>query len=162
MITNGAISVLNAIPTGIGAGVGVELPFSVDINRGHCTKLFDSLSSQIINHVFGESTDSYCLHIESSIPQGVGLKSSSAYAAALIGEFARVTGRHLSEEEICRRTAESSRELGLSITGGFDDAMAAVFNGIAITDNTNNTLLILIIPISSLLITAGSSCVLTR
>jgi len=141
MITNAAVSVLNAIPTGIGSAIGINLPLSVRISSNGSTPRVDDTINRIIREVFGSVAESISLTIDSSIPQGFGLKSSSAFTTAVIGEYSFFKGINISNEEICRRSAQVSRRTSLSITGAIDDALASLLDGIIVSDNRKDMLI---------------------
>ncbi|MEM3676283.1 MAG: hypothetical protein QXV22_04410, partial [Thermoplasmataceae archaeon] len=135
MMTNGAISFLNAIPTGFGCAVGIRLPMSVRIQNQSTASLGETIPARILMEAFGNVSDGIEITIESSIPAGFGLKSSSALVTATIGEFALFRGISMHPVEICKVAANVSRKLGLAVTGAFDDAAASVLDGVFVTDN---------------------------
>lgn len=80
---------------------------------------------------------------ESDIPPAAGLKSSSAAANATV----LATLDALGDSEELDRTAATrvgvaaARDVGVTITGAFDDASASMLGGVTITDNDEDTLL---------------------
>ncbi|HLH85277.1 MAG TPA: shikimate kinase [Thermoplasmataceae archaeon] len=135
MITNAAVSILNAIPTGIGSAIGIKLPLTATIQSGGNGCCNDGITNRIVQEAFGIDAQDLTVSVASDIPQGYGLKSSSALTTAVIGEFAASNGISMSKEEICRKSAYVSRRIGLSVTGAMDDAAASVFDGIVVSDN---------------------------
>lgn len=132
-VGHGGISILNGIPTGYGAAVAVDLQAeSCVMERG-----IEVQQSDLVNAVmeyFHKSTGKrYGVKINSRIPAGMGLKSSSAVSVALIESLQKATG--LSGYPP-RLSALISREAGLSVTGAFDDAVAAYHGGSFLTNNT--------------------------
>jgi len=77
----------------------------------------------------------------SEIPLAGGLKSSSAAANASVLATLRATGETLPSLEIVRLGVEAAKEVGVTITGAFDDACASFLGGIAVTDNREMKLL---------------------
>jgi shikimate kinase len=131
------ISVVNALPTGLGATAAISLRVEVTISstcRG--TEAKSKLVETILHYFESRyGVQRPCIEIESQVPQGSGLKSSSAVAVALIKALVRSFGAY--EPDIPRLAAELSRIAGVSFTGALDDATAAYYGGVAVTDNTN-------------------------
>jgi len=99
---------------------------------------------------------------ESEVPMAAGLKSSSAAANATIlatldaldvtvvdsaGERERDDEHHETEAdeittlEACRLGVAAARDVGVTITGAFDDAAASMTGDVVVTDNDTDTLL---------------------
>ncbi len=75
--------------------------------------------------------------IDSEIPRGVGLGSSSAAAtAAYRAVYMLLRGSEPSPEQAAKRAAQACLRAGVSVTGAFDDALASITPGyIVVTDN---------------------------
>jgi len=99
---------------------------------------------------------------ESEVPMAAGLKSSSAAANAAIlatldaldvsvvdptgsgelaGEAANSAADEITALDACRLGVEAAREVGVTITGAFDDAAASMVGGVVVTDNDTDELL---------------------
>ena len=80
---------------------------------------------------------------ESDIPMASGLKSSSAAAnATVLATLDALSARNaLSREAAARLGVEVAREVGVTVTGAFDDASASMLGGVTVTDNTTDELL---------------------
>ncbi len=151
-----AITVVNALTTGIGAAVGIDLDVeaTVDVSppmgasRGleidhHClaTPLTRESVAAALRAFDSDTGRGVTLSLRSRIPAGRGLKSSSAVSCAIALAVARALGRSASASEVARVSAEASVRAGVSATGAFDDALASLVGGIVVTDNDRFRLL---------------------
>lgn len=140
--THGGISILNAISSGFGSSMAVDLTMSVTVSKGD-RKPPDPLTKVIlslIGEIYG-LTGKYTIHVNSKIPPSRGLKSSSAYSTALIKAIDAFEGLGMKDEEVLRLSCLASLKAGVSITGAFDDASASFLGGITLTDNSRMKLL---------------------
>ena len=102
---------------------------------------------------------------DSEVPMAAGLKSSSAAANATVlatldalgvdtvsgdgvADGARATdadnlaaGDAITKLDACRIGVGAARDVGVTITGAFDDAAASMLGGVVVTDNTADELL---------------------
>jgi shikimate kinase len=80
---------------------------------------------------------------ESEVPMAAGLKSSSAAANATVLATldALDATDEISRTEACRIGVDAAREVGVTITGAFDDASASMLGGVTVTDNDADELL---------------------
>ena len=99
---------------------------------------------------------------ESEVPMAAGLKSSSAAANATIlatlealgvdvvdptgereldGEPAATGDAEITALDACRIGVEAARDVGVTITGAFDDAAASMTGDVVVTDNDTDELL---------------------
>ena len=166
MMSHGAITVVNAIPCGIGATVGVDLVTGATFRiRGskHSVKILndpeeDTKMAEIcVRRTFErfgvEEPEAWLLSVDSHIPIARGLKSSSSACNAIIStvadfitkEYPKARGGFSEGRdgtlEIIRLGVECAREAGVTITGAFDDACGCHFGGLVITDNRNDTII---------------------
>ncbi len=144
--TFGAITLVNALPTGIGAAAAIDLPVRVGatltpaapgrvrVARGTSTPLVERSAGAAAERYLGEPAD-VLLEIDSEVPFGQGLKSSSAVSSAVIGAIANAAGSRPTPEEVAHLSADVSQTIGLSATGAFDDAFASITGGAAVTNN---------------------------
>lgn len=145
----GAITILNAIPTGIGAAIGITLQTDakVDIKRGVPgidvvlpeKGENDVLARECVKEAFaslGKTPECVSVTTRSTIPISRGLKSSSAAANAMILAAARALDARIDDVEIVKMGVRAARNAGVTVTGAFDDAMACYFGGIAVTNNS--------------------------
>jgi shikimate kinase len=78
---------------------------------------------------------------KSNIPIAVGLKSSSAASNAVALATATVLGRRVRDLDIVKLAVQSSLEVGVTLTGAFDDACACYFGGLVVTNNEENSIM---------------------
>jgi shikimate kinase len=147
--THGAITIVNALFTGIGCALGVGLPVEaiVDayVDGGTAGKLLidPSSDSPLVREALREGAARYGIpdnariqfQLRSAIPSSRGLKSSSAVSTATLGAAAAAAGREPVAEELAALSAEVCQRVGVSATGAFDDAMACLGSGFVVTDN---------------------------
>jgi shikimate kinase len=117
---------------------------------------------EIVTERFGNG-EGGTVHTDSEIPMAAGLKSSSAAANATIlatldalgvsvvdpsgerqlgGDAAVGAGDdEITYLDACRLGVEAARDVGVTITGAFDDAAASMVGGVVVTDNDTDELL---------------------
>jgi shikimate kinase len=153
--TSAAVTVVNALPTGIGCAIGIEryVRATVDLERATDAE-FECVPPAAATPVvlaslraalrrFGPGDPMKCvLHLSSDVPAAQGLKSSSAVATAAIRALARAAGSEPTPITVARLAAEAGRQEGVSATGAFDDALAGLRPGFVVTDNRKDELLI--------------------
>lgn len=144
-----AVSVLNAIPTGVGGAVGIELwvEASVRLRDTNGIKINSrtpwgqvppderlikaiGYAARIIGHKGGVEVE-----INSSIPPASGLKSSSAVINAIILGILDAVGEEVDPYKTALIGVIAAKKAGLTITGAYDDSLATVASGVFITDN---------------------------
>ena len=137
VVTHGGVSILNAIPLGLGSSCAVDINVEVDASFGKQQP--GSALLDTITKFFGErSGREVSVIVKSDLPQGGGLKSSSAVAAGAVSALSSLTGLDV---DIPVLAAKLSIEAGVSITGALDDVAASLYGGISICDNTNMRIL---------------------
>jgi shikimate kinase len=159
VISYGAITVMNAIPCGIGAAVGTMLQtkakFILSGTRKRVKIINDPSEDTGLAHVCVKNTfdhfrvtepEGWSLSVDSEIPVSMGLKSSSSACNAIISAVAErireECGRMFGDTiEMIKLGVKCAKEAGVTITGAFDDACACHLGGLVITDNSNNTLI---------------------
>lgn len=148
-----AVSVINAIPCGIGATIGICLSTEAEfIPGGPTLEIYiendptedSSLARLCVQRTLErlqipESNGE--LRIRSEIPIARGLKSSSAAANAIISAVSRSQGVELDRMEVVRLGVRCAMEAGVTVTGAFDDACGSMFGGLVMTDNRCNEVL---------------------
>jgi shikimate kinase len=152
--SSAAISVLNAIPTGIGCAHGVRLytAVTVELEERDATRVEVEPASSATPVVVGALAGALAhfrpglhfsahLQVDSEIPVAKGLKSSSAVATATIQAVAKALDREPPAVEVAAWAAQVSRAAGVSATGAFDDALAGLVPGFVLTDNRTGHLL---------------------
>jgi len=133
------VSIVNALPSGLGATAAINLKVLANIVKepSECEdRPLPSLVQAILSYFklrYGIAKP--CVKISSQVPPSSGLKSSSAVAIALIKALTQRYG--IYEPSMPQLVAELSKLAGVSFTGALDDATAAYYGGIAFTDNNN-------------------------
>lgn len=154
-VTHGAISIVNAIPTGKGAALGIGLRIRAQVKLDastreiHVTNIGQRSSDQAlvketVREVLQrrEATEmGAAVIIDSEIPPSRGLKSSSAVSNAVaLATFAALRADP-DDGEVLRTAVDASFKARVTITGAYDDAAASYFGGFVATDNTAREIL---------------------
>lgn len=79
--------------------------------------------------------------MESEIPTGYGLKSSSAISSAVALACAKIFKPELTDQQILLAGVDASIESKVSITGAYDDACSCYFGGFNVTDNAKKKII---------------------
>ncbi|MDD2339742.1 MAG: shikimate kinase [Methanosarcina sp.] len=151
---SGAGTIINAIATWKGAAFGIDLKTfaKVELSEGETgisgfIKEMPEGDARLIERSVEITLERFGLELggtvitRSEIPLAGGLKSSSAAANASVLATLRAIGETLPPLEIVRLGVKAAKEVGITITGAFDDACASFFGGIVITDNQEMELL---------------------
>jgi len=152
-----AITVVNALSCGVGAAVGIALSTRATVElasngAGGIAKAGPSVAAgatRVVRAALAFAIGRFApggsvpvhLEITSSVPVGVGLKSSSAVASAVVRAVANAVGRSPTAAEVAALAAEAGRASGVSATGAYDDALAGLVDGVVVTDNRRDRLL---------------------
>ena len=144
---HGAVSLVNAIANKKGATLGIDLKVIAEIEtspgKGITIKSENkSLSSRLINKTIEKivskkdlEKNKIVITLDSEIPTGYGLKSSSAISSAVALVCAKVFKPKFTDQQILLAGVEASIETKVSITGAYDDACSCYYGGFNITDN---------------------------
>jgi len=155
-VATGAITLVNALATGIGSAVGIGLRVHAEIelhpsgshgkwdirvpDHSRTPLVEGALTEALLRYAPGSSGRA-SLALDSEIPPARGLKSSSAVSSAIVLAVARATDRDADPLEVARLSAAVSRSTGVSATGALDDALASLAPGVVVTNNVEETLL---------------------
>jgi len=153
--SHGAITVVNAMPLGIGATIGIDLETKARFSTGG-----EYRKVNIINDP-GENTDmaeicvretyreivemepkGWNLDICSQIPVSRGLKSSSSACNAIISAVLEENGKYMEKMDVVRLGVRCAREARVTVTGSFDDACGCHLGGFVVTDNRDDTVIL--------------------
>jgi len=149
-ISHGAATIINAIATGKGAAVGVDLWTKAAVvltdEAEHVDVTIRSDSSEnpgLVQKTVGRILKYFGLEQEyganvettSNIPVAKGLKSSSAAANAVALATTAALKRNLDDTTVVKLGVDAALDAKVSITGAFDDACTSYFGGIIVTDN---------------------------
>jgi shikimate kinase len=144
---HGAVSIVSAIANKKGATLGIELKVEVTIetSEGRGIEIQSenkSLSSRLINKTIEKivskkhlEKNKMVITINSEIPTGYGLKSSSAISSAIALACAKIFKPKLTDKQILVAGVDASIESKVSITGAYDDACSCYYGGFNVTDN---------------------------
>jgi len=144
---HGAVSIVSAIANKKGATLGIELKVEVTIetSEGKGIEIQSenrSLSSRLINKTIEKivskkhlEKNKMIITINSEIPTGYGLKSSSAISSAIALACAKIFKPKLTDKQILVAGVDASIESKVSITGAYDDACSCYYGGFNVTDN---------------------------
>jgi shikimate kinase len=149
-MAHGAATIINAIATGKGAAIGVDLwtrasvsltdePGKVETkilsNSSEDNLLAEKTVYRVLKH-FGLAEELGAkVETRSNIPIARGLKSSSAAANAIALATTAALERRLEDISVVKLGVDGALDAKVTITGAFDDACASYFGGIVITDN---------------------------
>ena len=143
-IVHGAISIVNAVATGYGSAMGISLNVKVEIiskkgsglifQKGGGSLMikkiiYDVLRSKYINN------NQLLININSEVPSGMGLKSSSAVSNAVALACISLTNKEISDEFVLNSAIDASLYAKTTITGAYDDSTACYYGGFVTTDN---------------------------
>lgn len=147
---NGAATVLNAVATWKGSAFGIELKTRAEVelnNTGEIlgdvpgvdTRLIETCVRMVqerLGYSYGAVVRTY-----SEIPVAGGLKSSSTAANATVLATLDALQEDLDLVEAAKIGVAAAREVGVTITGALDDALASMLGGVVVTDNRQMQLL---------------------
>jgi len=149
-ISHGAATIINAIATGKGAAIGVDLWTKARVKLTDKPGIIEStiVSDPTEDPVLIEKTVGKVLKFfnlegkfgakvetSSNIPIARGLKSSSAAGNAIALATVVALNKKLDDIKIVKLGVEGAIDAKATITGAFDDACASYFGGAVVTDN---------------------------
>lgn len=146
-------TVLNALATGTGAAFAIDIYTTATVElddsgtvRGDVagepdadTRLIERCVERVTT-AFGDG-EGGTVRTESEVPMAAGLKSSSAAANATVMATLEALGESLDRTEAARIGVEAARDVGVTVTGAFDDASASMLGGLTVTDNERDEIL---------------------
>ena len=136
---NGGVSILHALGLGKGCAVGVDLLTTVSLLDESCAVEDDDHG--LLDSVLAcwrlaglPSADSYGWIVDSELPMGQGLKSSSSLACAALRALNESSWAGLSDHEIADLAVAAQRRAKCTLTGSLDDVWAALCPGWKLVD----------------------------
>ena len=144
---HGAVSLVNAIANQKGATLGIALKVEaiVETSPGKGISIQTenkSLSSRLVNTTIEKIVSKKDLEknkitvtLDSEIPTGYGLKSSSAISSAVALACAKIFKPKFTDQQILLAGVDASIKSKVSITGAYDDACSCYYGGFNVTDN---------------------------
>jgi shikimate kinase len=152
--SSGAVTLVNALATGVGCALAVSLPVRAEIElkpsegRGASrVQIEHGSDSELVRETLAVGLARFApgelfsgeLRIDSQVPAGKGLKSSSAVGGAVLRAIAGALRQSRPSADLARLAADVAQEIGLSATGAYDDCLASLRGGLVLTDNTKRT-----------------------
>jgi len=150
-------TVLNALATGTGSAFAIEryveaavsvddtgtVDASVEGNPDADTRLIERCVDAVLERSEADFSGG-TVHTDSEIPMAAGLKSSSAAANATVLATLAALGEEdsMTREDATKVGVEAARDVGVTVTGAFDDASASMLGGLTVTENDTDALLI--------------------
>jgi len=147
---NGAATILNAVATWKGSafGIGLKTTAEVELDNSGCVKgdvpgVDTRLIERCVELVLRRLGCTYGATVRtwSEIPVASGLKSSSTAANAAILATLDALDRDMDLIEAAKIGVIAARDVGVTITGALDDALASMLGGVVVTDNREMKLL---------------------
>ena len=152
-IVHGAVSLVNAIANKKGATLGISLKVEaiVETSPGKGIVIQSknkTLSSRLITKTIEKilskkdmEQNKITVYLESEIPTGYGLKSSSAISSAVALACSKLFKPNMSDQQILLAGVDASIESKVSITGAYDDACSCYYGGFNVTDNAKKKII---------------------
>ena len=149
-ISHGAATIINAIATGKGAAIGVDLWTKARIrltdepgiiestivsDPTEDPVLIEKTVERVLKHFNLEGKFGAKVETWSNIPIARGLKSSSAAGNAIALATVAALNKKLDDVTIVKLGVDGAIDAKVTITGAFDDACASYFGGVVVTDN---------------------------
>jgi len=141
---HGAISIVNAIATGKGSALGISLKVTAEVSleNGQGIKFHRTKDDKLLRNIVYKTipaeiiaNNMVSIHIESEIPLGFGLKSSSAVSNAVALACSRLIDSNMGDYTVLDIAVSASLDAKVTVTGAYDDAAACYFGGFVLTDN---------------------------
>ncbi len=149
---NGAATIINAIAAWKGSafGIGLKTSAEVELNSTGCirgdvpgvdTRLIERCVQLVLEHSGGGCNYGATIRTWSEIPVASGLKSSSTAANATVLATLDALGEDMDLVAAAEIGVAAAKEVGVTITGALDDALASMLGGVVVTDNREMKLL---------------------
>lgn len=154
-IAHGAVTIVNAISTGKGAALGIDLLTEAKVELTRDSKQIDvsiiggknedkTLAKESVNIVLNRFSNNKLgarVEIKSQIPIARGLKSSSTAANAIVLATLCALDKKIPDEDVVNLGVDAAFKAKVTITGAYDDACASYFGGAVLTDNYERKIL---------------------
>ena len=146
---HGAISIVNALATCSGCALGISLRVTAeaDLRSGEGIRSQTVNEKLIRNIVYNTipkeilAENSVYISVESEIPMGFGLKSSSAVSDAVALACSKLVKEDIEDYVVLDRAVLASLDAGVTITGAYDDSSACYFGGFVATNNRTHEII---------------------
>ncbi len=159
---------MNAIATGRGAALGIDLATLAQVTLGPRSKsakkhkittqiegearsdpaLVEACVTRTLETIGFEQAMDVQVQTHTTIPPERGLKSSSSAANAVVRAVLAAAGKSVGDEgesdfghlDVVRIGVQAALSAGVTITGAFDDASACYLGGLVATDNPDRSI----------------------
>jgi len=152
-------TVLNALANHTGSAFAIDAYTTAEVDLGEHSAVAGEIAGapdadtrliercvELVSERYGDGRGG-TVRTESEVPMAAGLKSSSAAAnATVLAALDAVDvpvgpDAEVGREEAARIGVEAARDVGVTVTGAFDDASASMLGGVVVTDNDRDELL---------------------
>ena len=146
---HGAISIVNALATCSGSALGISLRVTAeaDLRAGEGIRSQTANGKLIRNIVYNTipkevlAENSVYISVDSEIPIGFGLKSSSAVSDAVALACSKLVNEEIEDHVVLDRAVLASLDARVTITGAYDDSSACYFGGFVVTNNRTHEII---------------------
>lgn len=149
-------TILNALATETGSAFAIDAETTATVELTETGPITGEVEdapdadTQLIERCVELLVDQYgnnegaTVRTTSEIPMAAGLKSSSAAANATVLatlDALDVEDTTCPREDAARIGVRAARDVGVTVTGAFDDASASMLGGLTVTDNSHDEIL---------------------
>jgi len=146
---HGAISIVNALATCSGSALGISLRVTAeaDLRAGEGIRSQTANGKLIRNIVYNTipkevlAENSVYISVDSEIPIGFGLKSSSAVSDAVALACSKLVNEEIEDHAVLDRAVLASLDARVTLTGAYDDSSACYFGGFVVTNNRTHEII---------------------
>ena len=143
---HGAVSIVNAIATGMGATLGTSLTTTARLSavpgkgividtRNQSSRLITATIRSVVPKA-DLDRHRITVSVSSQAPTGCGLKSSSSTSTAVAMASSALFNPDLGENGVLGAGVNASIRSGVSITGAYDDVCGCYYGGFNVTRRT--------------------------
>jgi shikimate kinase len=114
----------------------------IQLEEGQGIRCQTRMNNELVNNIIYSTipkdviqNNLVSINIESEIPWGYGLKSSSSVSNALALACCKLVNPNIDDHRVLEIAVQASLDSHITITGAYDDATACYFGGFVLTDN---------------------------
>ena len=128
-------------------GISLRVTAEADLRSGEGIRSQTVNEKLIRNIVYNTipkeilAENSVYISVESEIPMGFGLKSSSAVSDAVALACSKLVKEDIEDYVVLDRAVLASLDAGVTITGAYDDSSACYFGGFVVTNNRTHEII---------------------
>jgi len=146
---HGAVSIVNALATCSGSALGISLRVIAEADFRDAEGIRSQTANEklIRNIVYNTipkellEENSVYVSVNSEIPMGFGLKSSSAVSVAVALACTKLVKEEVEDHAVLDRAVLASLDARVTITGAYDDSAACYFGGFVTTNNRTHEII---------------------